>query len=190
MPEAPTTPEGTAAVAEAILAAGRKRRGEKEEVSMSGLRIYTTPQSTGAIQPTESEAERLLEIITRRFPWVDEHPFDVATFRLAFLAQSRFYRAPATDRSRYFHAWVERASDLLDRPVYGPAFLAAVIASGEVIYQLKDNAGHLIELGLNEFKGRSCSNRWKLILAGQASLLEPVSRGRPAGAPPFAVRHG
>jgi hypothetical protein len=93
------------------------------------------------------------------------------------------WRADAIDKSRYFVSYVDDASDLLrlrrQSDVSGSSFLAAVIAHGDIHWQRGDAAlGVTLEVALDKNHGRSCSNRWRDIIAGKASLLEPVS---PAG---------
>ena len=150
-----------------------------------GVRIIEQVNQTGAIQPTADEAQRLMEIVLARHPFlkgVGDEAFTLQDFRLAFLAQSRFFRTKTTASSKYFYHWHERSAEMLGVEVHGGALLAAIIGAGDVAFQLRDNSGRLLEVALNEFHGAVCSNRWRQILNG-APLLEPVARPMPGMAP-------
>ena len=91
------------------------------------------------------------------------------------------WRADAIDKSRYFVSYVDDASDLLrlrrQSDVSGSAFLAAVIAHGDIFWQRGDKAlGVVVAAALDKNHGRPCSNRWRSVLDGQP-LLEPVTPG-------------
>ena len=143
---------------------------------------------TGAIMPSDAELERLLEIVKRAHPWLVQaegpEAFDLATFKKAFWAQGLLFRTHAPRQDRRFASFLEYIEDTFDVRIFGPAFLAAIIASGEIPWQKQDmNAGRVLEVGLNEYTGATSGNAWRRILTGEATLLAPVARPVPGQAP-------
>jgi hypothetical protein len=144
------------------------------------MRITTIPPQTGLEMPTDDELGRWLAIVQSAHPWLTG--FDLAEFRRAFWAQGKFFRTAALDKSRYFYAWVADANEMLGRSdargIEGASFLSAILASGDVVWQRADQrVGAQLELGLNQYSGRSCSNAWRSILRGEP-LPEPVTPER------------
>ena len=154
---------------------------------MVGVRITEEPARTGAILPTDNELKRLLEIVAARHPGLvklrrdgeDDDGFDLADFKLAFLATTRFFRIRETRRDLFFYGWVQRASELLDREVRGDALLCATLAAGDIPVRLASpRHGQLLELGLHEFRGASATNAWRAVLA--TGVLPPTLPPRQA----------
>lgn len=140
------------------------------------------PTNAGLEMPSDDELAALLKIVRAVYPWLVG--FDLGEFRRSFWAQGQHYRTPATRHDRYYHAWVDDACDLLERQgaqsVEGPSFLAAIIAAGDVFFQLADPPnGALVEVGLNPHTGRRVSNVWRDILSGRANLLPPARPREP-----------
>ncbi len=134
--------------------------------------------------PSLEEARRLFEIVTAAHPdLIGSGGALESEFPAAMLAIGMFYRIPQPWAGQYWSYWCERASDILtsvgERPVGGSTLLAAVIAHGDVCYRLPDRArGQLLEVGLNAYSGAKCSNAWRKILSGEASLLAPTPSER------------
>jgi hypothetical protein len=143
------------------------------------MRIVTLAPQTGLAMPNDDELAKLMAIVLTAHSWLAG--FDLAEFRRSFWAQGKCYRTAAPDKSRYFQSWVDDANALLERfdkrGVEGASFLAACLAAGDVVWQRADpSVGALLELGLNQYTGRPCSNAWRSVLRGQP-LLEPVTPG-------------
>jgi hypothetical protein len=61
----------------------------------------------------------------------------------------------------------------------GPALLVACLAHADVLIQWPDpGVGALLEVGLDEYSGRSCNNVWLDLIAGERGLMRPVQRDR------------
>jgi len=138
--------------------------------------------------PNDSELERLLAIVRAAHPWLvrDEgrEAFYLDAFRVAFWATGLFFRTHAPRADRRFASFLEHVEDTYDVRVFGPAFLAACIATGEIPWQRQDmSAGRSLEVGLHEFTGLPSRNTWRDILSGRAGLLAPVQRRLPGVAP-------
>jgi hypothetical protein len=135
--------------------------------------------STGFVMPDRHELARLMEIVREAEP---DLRFDDDEFRRAFWSTGQMWRADALDKGRYFVSYVDDATDMLrmrrQSGISGSAFLAAIIAHGDIMWQRSDPAlGVTLEVALDKNHGRPCSNRWRAILSGQASLLVPVTTG-------------
>jgi len=154
---------------------------------MRAMFTISAPQ-TGAQMPSDAELERLLAIVRRAHPWLvkDDGPeaFDLESFKTAFWATTLFFRTHAPRQDRRFMSFVEHVVDVHDVFVFGPAFLSAVISTGEVPWQRQDlAAGRTLEVGLDPYAGLTSRNTWRDILSGRASLLAPVARKMPGQAP-------
>ena len=114
--------------------------------------------ATNFVMPDRDDLARLIEIVREAEP---DLRFDDDEFRRAFWDASDLLR-------------MRRQSS-----ISGSAFLAAIIAHGDIFWQRGDQAlGVVMALALNKNHGRPCSNRWRDIASARAGLLEPIS---PAG---------
>jgi hypothetical protein len=132
--------------------------------------------STGFVMPVRDDLARLIDIVRKAEP---ELRFNDDEFARAFWAVGQMWRSDALDTSRYFTSYVDDAADFLrmrrQSDVGGGAFLAAIISHGDVAWQRGDQAlGVVMAVALDKNHGRPCSNRWRDLLAGRASLLEPL----------------
>jgi hypothetical protein len=141
--------------------------------------------------PTDKELASLLKIVLAAHADIARaaapHVDFAEQFRNAFLAVGYLFRLDQPNSKRFFSAFVEDAGEWLVRlgraPVSGPAFLAAVIAHGDVPFRKADEQiGQLLEVGLDPYSGRRCKRGWRDILRGERSLLPPTP-------PPSAGRH-
>lgn len=158
---------------------------------MAGVRIIEEPARTGPALPTDAELSILLDIVAKHHPRLvrlkddeyDELGIDLADFKRAFIATTRFFRIPGTDRSRFFYTWVERASELVGREVRSDAFLAACLAACVPVKLASPAHGQLLEIGLNEFQGASANNAAIRQVIATGVLPPPVPPRQPPGAP-------
>jgi hypothetical protein len=147
--------------------------------------------STSFTMPDHDELARLIEIVREAEP---DLRFDDDEFRRAFWACGQMWRTDSLSRERYFVSFVDDGSDLLrmrrQSSISGASFLAAIIAHGDVFWQRADpGLGVVLSAALDKNHGRPCSNRWRDIVAGDASLLEPIyPAGQRAGSSTYPHR--
>ena len=142
--------------------------------------------ATNAQMPDDSQLEKLRALVGATHPWlgVGREAFDLESFKRAFLAQGLFFRTHAPRQDRRFASFLEYVEDTFDVRVFGPAFLAACIASGEIPWQRQDmSAGRVLEVGLNEYTGATSGNTWRRILTGEGEVAHAY-REASAGAGP------
>jgi hypothetical protein len=140
---------------------------------------WANVSATNFVMPDSDELARLIEIVREAEP---DLAFDDDSFKRAFWACGQMWRADALDKGRYFVSYVDDATDMLrmrrQSGVTGSAFLAAIIAHGDVYWQREDPALGVVQAAaLDKNHGRPCSNRWRDIITCRASLLEPVTPG-------------
>jgi hypothetical protein len=146
---------------------------------------------TGFEMPDADQLARLLEIVTaehRQF----RGAFSENEFRRAFWACGTFFRRPAPVGNVYWSHWVDISNQRLERAglgsIGGPALLAACLAHADVVIQWPDpGVGALLEVGLDEYSGRSCNNVWIDLLAGERGLLKPTPPERTIPPAPLTI---
>jgi hypothetical protein len=164
---------------------------------MSAVTITTALPATGFVCPTDAELRTLLKMVLGAHAGLREHAeategFE-AEFGRAFVAVGYAWRTVEPVTTRYFSALVDDANQLLREhwrasAVSGAAFLAAVIAHGDIPWRPAERSvGQLLEVGLNPDSGLRCGNVWRQIVAGRAlrSPLAPrkflVDQAAPSG---------
>jgi hypothetical protein len=174
--------------------AAKKSDGEVGE--NMAVKIFETPVNSGLILPDEASLERLLKIIAAAHPWLmtdgGEDAFDAADLGLAFKAVGGFFRRPTTDRSRYFHAWVALARELVGERLDPRAFLAACILDRVVWQKHEPSRGAVLELGLDAYRGSISDNYWRQVCFHDAPVPapvvpRPVPGAAPDGLPTFSL---
>jgi hypothetical protein len=142
----------------------------------------TRPPLANVPLPTEDEFRRLLEIVLTRYPELrpsDTQGFE-AEFRAAFQFLAHTGRREKLDRDHGLLFWIDTARTWLrDHKIAsgvlgigGTAFVAAVIASGDILYTSPYEFPH-ISFGLVPYGGGiEAKDWWKRALAG--TLLEPM----------------
>jgi hypothetical protein len=140
----------------------------------------TLPPDTGAQIPDAKQLRSLRKIVAAAHPWiggdisVDSEESD-REFATAFRAVGRFFRLEAPDETRSFGWIIDQANARLSEQVSGPMFLAACLASGDVVWRRGDTSvGQLLTVGLNPFRGLKANNRWLAILSGTGNILSPA----------------
>jgi hypothetical protein len=143
--------------------------------------VVELPPRTGLEMPDADQLQRLRSYVVAEHPWLRDTP--EAEFPRGFWVAGTFHRRPTPDGSVYYVHWVSIANQRLERaglaPIGGQSFLCACLAHADIVWQKPDpGVGALLELGLSEFSGQSCSNTWRGLLAGERGLLKPVLRDR------------
>ncbi len=143
--------------------------------------------------PDGADLKRLREVVLAEYPSLRDNSdrrveeAKLREFADALWASAFFYRTDTPNSHFYFGHWVDAASALLTQAgrqsISGGAFLTAVIAAGDVCFQLP-GAGAVLEVGLDEYRGRPATNAWRRTLEGE--LLKPAP-ARPVGAPPDSL---
>lgn len=145
------------------------------------MRIVHDLPNTNFLRPTTAEARELLRIVRTLHPEFDDvrgSEFDRALYAIGFQ-----FRLNAPTSKHYFAGHCDRMNAFLSAmgmdPVEdGNAVMAAVLAHGEVQHRKSDPAlGQVTELALDPHVGERCSNRWRLILAGEPLLAPLPARG-------------
>jgi len=144
--------------------------------------------------PLADEYRRLRAIVFDRYPQLapraDEHPDDAAAqFRAAFQFLAHTGRAEKLDRDHGLSWWSDTARVWLQEHkiapgvlgISGTAFVAAAIASGDILFTSLDEFPH-ISFGLVPHGGGLPSRDfWKRVLSG--TLLNPLPPLHPTAAP-------
>lgn len=146
--------------------------------------IHSLP-STGFYPPTADEAGRLLRIVAAAHPWLRlVESVELREFRLAMRASGLMYRV-AEPVSKYpFSHYVDSANDMLQSrwgapSISGNAMMGAILAHNDIPWRRHNpSVGQLLEVGLDVHSGRQCENRWRDLLTGERTLLEPVPARR------------
>lgn len=138
--------------------------------------------STNYEQPTAAEMSALRRIVRGvHDAWLgggegSEVERDRSFYRAFWVTGACFYRTREVRRDKYFSSFFEFGNHRLEEngilPTDERSFMLACLAHGDIVWQRKDPAvGALLELGLHEYHGAACSNRWRQILTGEAKLL-------------------
>ncbi len=149
--------------------------------------------STGFIEPTAAELRSLSKIVSAAHPgWTIP---DEDEFRRAFVAQGFFFRLPGPNTRVYFTSHIDAANAFLGRlrwpQIGGGALMFAIVAAADVPIRYASPAlGQLQEVGLDQYSGLPCRNKWRGVLDGSANLMAPtpVPPGRRDAAMPSAMR--
>ena len=132
------------------------------------------------VMPSDDEVQRLRSYVLSEHSWLRSAPAGEAV--RAFWVCGTFKRRPAPNSKFYYSRWIEIANTRLEAvhaPIGGQAFLVSCLSHGDVQWQkLESGVGALLEVGLDEFSGRSASNVWKDILRGERGLMRPVLADR------------
>jgi hypothetical protein len=137
---------------------------------------------TGFVMPDADQLARLLEIVCQEYRQF-RGAFGADEFRRAFWVAGTFFRRPGPVGNVYWAHWVDASNQKLERvglaPISGPALLAACLAHADIAIQWPDpGVGALLEVGLDEYTGRSANNVWYDLLTGERGLMRPVLRDR------------
>lgn len=159
-----------------------------------GARISYPAPSTQFEQPSEMELRQLLTIAGARLKRLRQLPtFSGARaqeieeehfrqFAAAFRALGQMGRQEKLDKKRALSFWIGSAEQLLrDRglseSITGPAFVAAVIAHGDIQYNDPADYPYVHEFGLcDQNIGRPSNGAWKRVLTS-GQTLDPVRVG-------------
>lgn len=140
--------------------------------------------TTNAAMPNANELRRLREFVLAEHRWLrdDNDRRSQSTiereFQRSFWAVQHFWRTPAPNAKRYISGFVDNANAMLGLAnlpsIDGSEFVISCLAVGDVHWQKPDRSvGALLEVGLDQFRGAPCSNRWRSILGG-SPLLKPT----------------
>jgi hypothetical protein len=154
------------------------------------MKITIEPPATNFAAPAPAELAKLLKIVSAAHPQLCAK-VELPEFGRAFLAIGFIWRLAAPSTKHYFSHFVDVANERLAQRgvegVEGAAVLASIIGHADVPWQAADaRIGALLQVGLDEHRGRPCSNRWRAVLDGTANLSAPVApteRLRQAEAP-------
>jgi len=149
----------------------------KDEVRILQL---NTERSDG--MPNLDQMRKLFSIVRHKVPQVKGADDDAAIrgFSGAFRYVSNCGRIAAPNTKYSLGWWGEdmkfwlRARNAMTNDVTGASFIAAVMASGDVLYVPHDsNLGHVWEFGIvpPHYGGKPASDAWKRVLEG--SVLAP-----------------
>lgn len=149
--------------------------------------------STGFIEPTGAELRSLSKIVAAAHPgWTVP---DDDEFRRAFVAQGFFFRLPGPNTRVYYGSILDAANEFLGRlrlpAIDGGALMFAIVAAGDIPIRFANpSLGQLQEVGLDQYSGLPCRNRWRGLLDGSANLMTPtpVPASRREAAMPSAMR--
>ena len=150
--------------------------------------------------PTEDEFPRLLEIVLIRYPQL--RPRDTQGFEQEFCLAFQFLqhtgRREKLDRDHRLLFWIDTAAAWLRERKIAPgvlgigamAFVAAAIASGDILYTSPDEFPH-IAFGLVPYGGGiPAKDYWRRALSGTILEAMPPLHPTPMPAPSRIVRHG
>ena len=121
--------------------------------------------------PNEQQFDRLLEIVVQHFPVLRPREDDFnAQFRAAFIRLAHCGRRDKVDNERSLSWWCDDAREWCRRHrvnpswINGSAFVAAVLAHGDIAYASLDGWPH-VALGL-QFAGggREPLEKWHTVL--------------------------
>jgi hypothetical protein len=147
------------------------------------VRILQIPESPPIILPSQIERQRLRDIVLDFYPQLyptSDDPDDfVADFNLAFDRIAAAYR---TDEPGKYSVgwWTDECRDWgqlrgRGRGIRGGAFIAAVVAAGDVKFTIPDNAGNVWTMWLAPYGGgRRATLAWREVLNGH--LLQPAQK--------------
>jgi hypothetical protein len=170
-----------------LLAPTKPVAPRREEASVK----ITHPPLAKVPMPTEDEFHRLLEIVLTRYPELrpsDAQGFE-AEFRAAFQFLTHTGRREKLDRDHGLLFWIDTARAWLrDHKIAsgvlgigGTAFVAAAIASGDILYTSPDEFPH-ISFDLVPYGGGiEAAGEWKRVLGG--AILDPTPSPYPTTAP-------
>ncbi len=127
--------------------------------------------------PSAEQLRRLRDIVVQEYREFRETP--ESEFPRAFWVSGTFFRVPQPVSSVYAVHWFDAANQRLERaglaPIEGASFVCSCLAHADVSWRQRDmSVGQLLELGLNEYHGRSCNNVWRDLLAGMRGLVKPT----------------
>jgi hypothetical protein len=139
--------------------------------------------------PNDAEMRKLYEIALRRLPALGVQPgADEEEFFRSFCGAFRYLgnkgRAAEINKKYSLSWWVGACARWCDDhrigvPLNGPAFIAAVVAMGDIGYVIPDpSVGAVWEFALESYGGRPVTDAWRKVLRGE--LLTPW---RPSGLP-------
>jgi hypothetical protein len=173
------------------LASGRR-------LDQADVRITTIADAERFSLPDDADMRKLCDVANRRLPALGVRPgADEEEFFRSFCAAFRYLgnvgRAAEINK-KLGHSWWAGACGrwLVDHgirvSVNGPAFIAAVVAHGDIGYVVADPAvGAVWEFALESYGGRPASDAWRKVLRGE--FLKPR---QPSGLPtqsPAEVRY-
>jgi hypothetical protein len=173
------------AVLESVLRALKMLLGTQQRTLTAPRRdepsVRITHPVRHAVLPTDDEFERLLEVVLMRYPTLRPAHGEEAEFFSGFRAAFRFVqhhgRRAEPDRQRALGWWIDTARDWVSQnkigafPISGTAFVAAVIAAGDVSFSSPEEPGFAIGL---QFGGGGIPSKdwWRRVLC--VALLDPV----------------
>jgi len=157
-----------------------------------GVSITHSIETSPIAMPTESEHQKILQVVFRYFPKFEPNstgrwgPSDAEQFfrdyLAAFEAVSHFRRLTGETNKKYAIGWwtdhvckwqSARGNSLGSLP--GPAFLTAVLAAGDILYTPANEWGEVWTVGLDPYIGRPSTEAWRNVVQGK--LLAPL-RGK------------
>jgi hypothetical protein len=159
----------------------------------NGAQVFS-PLQQDLVVPTDREIDTLLKILIAQYPKMvtagDEFREAFGT-ALVWLCNDPG-RTQALSR-HYFDYWIGRCQEWSDKNrraglplptayLDARAVFAAIVAAADVPF-LPPGPGHGLNVGLTDrFAGSRASQRWRLVLSGEARLLPPLPPPpRPSG---------
>ena len=147
------------------------------------------------VMPNEEQRRKLCEIVFRHYPSLrprrDEEDEFAREFRAAMHFVEHHGRRAEPDRDRSLGWWVDTAREWTSRHspgglIGGAAFVAAVVAAGDVSHSDPREPGFIIGLQ-HTGGGRESSAQWHTVLAS-GQVLEPSPSPYPTQAPRSPAR--
>jgi hypothetical protein len=156
-----------------------------------GVSITHHLESCPIALPTEAEHRTILQVVFRHFPkfepnstgrWASAADEFFRDYLAAFEAVSHFRRLTGETNKKYAIGWwtdhvckwqSARGNSLGSLP--GPAFLAAVLGAGDILYTPANEWGEVWTVGLDPYIGRPSTEAWRNVVQGK--LLAPL-RGK------------
>jgi len=140
--------------------------------------IHTALPATGFIRPDEAQLGKLFKIVSAAHPGF-ARTVELAAFSRAFVAVGYLWRLAEPSTKHSFAHRLDHVNETLTRfgeaAISGPALMCAVLAHGDIAWRQADpHAGQLLEVALDPYSGRRCSNTWRALLSGEANLLPPT----------------
>jgi hypothetical protein len=169
-----------------------------------GARVTVFAPTSSFVMPSDNEIRQLFKFAIVRLTQMDRAPdFSGARreekqdefygqFCAAFEALGAITRAPELDKKHAFTYWVGKAEEILRTCQYGsvprlaPAFLAAAIAHGDILYNDPREYPYILEFGLRDYgMGKPATDGWKKILAAGKAPEPTTVKARSFGRDDF-----
>lgn len=167
----------------------------QEDNRLRVVQLQTT--TAGFVMPSMEELRKLFDIVISRYPHLrpqpyrdrfrhDADPDGFLSFCAFFFRIGHLKRTEQPNTKRAIGWWINEAEQFLStaagqKPEKGDAFVVAVIAHGDVGFIPYDGTvGQLWEFCLDPHSGRSATDEWRKVLAGELPTPMRSRYGAPA----------